>query len=152
MGTGALSLLPLVLLLLLLLMLTVSVEVLPVTEAVIMACLGRGGGVGAGRNCRGHNRGLSAVDGSTAEEPAEEEDPGIGTTRDGPTMPPTASKWLTAGPDGPMDSFVSCTRAPSRGLHGAEFEPKSVASRVIGSRICERRREGEPRISSILHT
>lgn len=30
-----------------------------VAAAVVTACLGRGGGVGACRNCRGHSRGLS---------------------------------------------------------------------------------------------
>lgn len=105
---------------------------------VVTTCLGRGGGVGACRNCRGHSRGLSGPE----LEPPVDAVP-LGPARDDDETPPAAGPdWLPA----------SCTRAPSRGLQGAELEPKSLANLVIGSRICERRRvddDEELRISSI---
>lgn len=111
------------------------------TALVVTTCLGRGGGVGACRSCRGHSRGLS---GPELEPPIDAAPLGPARDDDGTLAGPD---WPTTGPPP-----TSCTRAPSRGLQGAELEPKSLASRVMGSRICERRRvddDEEPRISSI---
>lgn len=121
-----------------------------VVTVAVPTCLGRGGGVGACRNCRGHNRGLSDPALELLAVPAP-----LGPARDDDETPAaTVVVPAAIGPDWPAaagPALASCMRAPSRGLQGAELEPKSLASRVIGSRICERRRaDDEPRISSIV--
>jgi len=130
--------------------LTVLTAVVAAAAAATAVCLGRGGGVGACRNCRGHSRGLSGPEPELLP-PLAAVTP-LGPVRDDGDTP---AELTTTEPDccWPTDTpLASCTRAPSRGLQGAELEPKSLASRVIGSRICERRRadDDEPRISSIV--
>lgn len=125
-----------------------EVVAVPIAVVTAVACLGRGGGVGACRNCRGHNRGLSGPDCPPTVEVATP----LGPARDDDEMEAVGPEhWPAAVAADPVLVVASCTRVPSRGLHGAELEPKSLASRVMGSRICERRRaDDEPRISSIV--
>jgi len=70
------------------------VEVLAVLMAVVAAapaCLGRGGGVGACRNCLGHNRGLSGPELELPVPaplgPARDDDETPAVTMAGPAAP-----------------------------------------------------------------
>jgi len=87
-GTPLSALIPTLLLLLLLMLTEVLVETLTVlaAAAATAVCLGRGGGVGACRNCRGHNRGLSGPEPELLPPPPAAVTP-LGPVRDDGGIP-----------------------------------------------------------------
>lgn len=91
--------------------------------------LGRAGGIGACRIRRGMSLGLSGPLRLPSQVSGSARVISESNKLSGPTEP--------------------CTREPSRGLQGAEFEPKSEANRAIGSRICDSLRVDDSRNSSI---